>query len=67
MTTSDECCGWLGWAQLAGIGADGGRLNDANTDAATRPPVAAKAHELPFITSALRRVLHDHARRMRPR
>ena len=56
MTTSDECCGWLSWAQLAGIGADGGRLNDAATSAL--PPLVTQKHELPFITAALRRLLH---------
>jgi hypothetical protein len=67
MTTSDECCGWLGWAQLAGIGADGARLNDAATEATTMPPVAAKTHALPFITAVLRRVLHDRDRGAPPR
>ena len=26
METTDECCGWTGWAAMAGIGADGRRM-----------------------------------------
>ena len=67
MTTSDECCGWLGWAQLAGIGADGGRLTDAATDATPMPSIVTQKHELPFITAGLRRLLNDRRRGTPPR
>jgi hypothetical protein len=66
MTTNDECCGWLGWAELAGIGADGKRLPDTTTGATTMKPVEVNRRELPFITAALRRMQRDHRRDVRP-
>lgn len=66
MRTSDECCGWLGWAEMAGIGADGKRLNQTPTGTTILPPVTTRSHELSFITTALRRVLRDSARESRP-
>lgn len=55
MSTSGECCGWLGWAELAGIGADGAPLrSDAQAEPA-KPSVATTSRRLPFITALLRR------------
>lgn len=36
MRTREECCGWLGWAEQAGIGADGSPMN--TTKRASRAP-----------------------------
>ena len=57
MTRSDECCGWLGWAEQAGIGADGSRLRVTQEDAL--PP--SMKHDLSFVTALLRRMLHQRA------
>lgn len=67
MTTSDECCGWLGWAELAGIGADGTPLSDNLSGATTPKAVATTPHGLSAITAVLRRALLDHACAARPR
>lgn len=58
MSTSDECCGWLGWAELAGMGADGSRLQDSAPAEQASPSTAAMPQNLPFITAVLRRALH---------
>jgi hypothetical protein len=67
MSTSAECCGWLGWAELAGIGPDGARLNDGLTGEATPRTVATTEHGLSAITAVMRRALLDRARAVRAR
>jgi hypothetical protein len=67
MTTSDECCGWLGWAELAGIGADGARLKNDLAGEASPSAVATTAHGVSGITAVLRRALLDRSRAVRPR
>lgn len=44
MSTTNECCGWKGWAEMAGMDADGrpirpGRPTDPVTVRAERPAV----------------------------
>ena len=67
MTTREECCGWLGWAELAGIDADGSPLKGRASGAPLKSPAATRNRTLPFITAALRHVLRDFMRVPRAR
>lgn len=63
MTRSGECCGWLSWAEQAGIGADGAPLRDSANNGT--PSVPSPKLEPSYVTAALRRVLDGSTRRPR--
>lgn len=50
MSTSQECCGWLGWAEMAGIGVDGRRL-DPTASTSPAGPAATTAATAPDAVS----------------